>query len=97
MPKTTTDRRENLFRLGQQLSDLLENPEIPHQVEDGIKEMLCELGSVVPLWTPRVLKAIYPLLVEEAEKGGINLQEPNYVGQHIEKNPREYESQEKVM
>lgn len=89
--KPTTNRRQNLYRLGQQLADLLENPEIPHEVEEGIREMLCELGSVAPLTTPTILRAIYPLLVEEAERRGVNLQEPNYVGQDIAANPREYE------
>lgn len=90
--KPTTNRRQNLYRLGQQLADLLENPEIPHEVAEGISEMLCELGSVAPLTTPTILRAVYPLLVEEAERRGVNLQKPNYIGQEIAANPQEYES-----
>lgn len=91
MPKVkSTTRRQNLQQIGNQLASLIENPDTPHHVEDGIKEMLCEIASVVPVWTPAILRAIYPILVEEAEKLGVDLQQPNYIGQEIEaaKSPR---------
>lgn len=77
-------RKRNLQRIARQLASLVENPDLPHGVEEGIKDYLCELGSVVPLWNPRILRAVYPILVEEAAKEGVDITQPNLVGQNIE-------------
>lgn len=80
-PKNTITRRQNLQKLGNQLANLLENPDLPHLVEEGILEYLCELGGVAPMSNPRILRAIYRLAVEEAEKRGVDVTEPGITSQ----------------
>lgn len=77
-------RRKARQLIANHLADLMESDETPHLVEEGIKEMCCELSSIVPLWTPKLLRLAYPLMAEEAEKAGVDLQEANYIGQEIE-------------
>lgn len=107
MPKDTTraerfqqagdrlyaEKREHLRQIGEQLALLEENPHTPAQVTEGIHEHLCQLGSVIPLWHPRVLRSVYWILCEEAQKAGIVLTDDNYVGQHVENNPQEYQQE----
>lgn len=80
MPKATT-QQTNLQQLGAQIADLLENESLPWLVRDGIHEHLSQLLSVVPPWTPRLVRAAYWILLEEAQAKGVDLDDVNYVSQ----------------
>lgn len=91
MPKVkSTTRRQNLQQIGNQLASLVNNPDCPHEVAEGIKTFFCEIGSVVPLWHASIAPVVFPLLVQAAEADGIDIREPNMVGQDIANNPQVY-------
>lgn len=88
-PKNTA-RRRNLQHIGNQIASLVNNPDCPHLVSEGIRAFFCEIGSVVPLWHPKIAPLIFSLLVEAAEEEGVDIREPNYVGQDIAAHPQDY-------
>jgi hypothetical protein len=94
--KLVAERRESLQAVGEQLAALLETDAAPAGVIDGIQAHLSELASVVPLWNPRIIRAAYWIMAEEAEREGVDLGEYDLIGQHIRAHPETYKSTEAV-
>jgi len=87
---TATRNRKRFEKLAAQYASLIENDDTPEGVAAGIKDHLLELLSVVPIWNPRVIRACYAVLCEEATNEGVDVAQEDMVAQHVTMNPEKY-------